>query len=317
MSDRVGHDLWIFPESQDFGESVAGSDVVIPLPPDTVLLKAVHLAEAELAGSGLEKGRQRLVTVPPDGDKNVYLFRPVPSSDGPPFRAGLIYVLVQPGMEIQRYASVHLRQLVKRRASRYGAVRVGLSPGWEQDFALGRPAFFLTGSGGTALWRLARLEADALNRLVLTLQPVRLAHGLAVPSFDQVSDTALRAYLTEQFEAFQRAVASGAHLEVVDRSANIAEGVLDYCLSGAGRDVPRTLAERLTAARGVLEEKELRGKFPLTSHAYHLAHKIRELHARIHADQGVQRGETVRPEEGMSVAGDLSRLLVEVGLARY
>src|SRR3989442_764895 len=149
----------------------------------------------------------------------------------------------------------------------------------------GRPAFFLTGSGGTALWRLARLEADALNRLVLTLQPVRLAHGLAVPSFDQVSDTALRAYLTEQFEAFQRAVASGAHLEVVDRSANIAEGVLDYCLSGAGRDVPRTLAERLTAARGVLEEKELRGKVPLTSHANHLAHKIRELHARINADQ--------------------------------
>jgi hypothetical protein len=167
-------------------------------------------------------------------------------------------------------------------------------------------------------WRLARLEPDALDRQRLTLAPVRSAHDIAVPNFDRVPNPRLRTYLVERFGAFRHAVVSASHFDVVDRAANIAEGVLDYCLTAVGQEVPRTLGERLGAAKTILEnEQQLRTKFPLTAHAYHLAHKIRELHARLHADQAVEHGRTVRPEVGMGLTTDLSEMLVEVGLARY
>jgi hypothetical protein len=57
--------------------------------------------------------------------------------------------------------------------------------------------------------------------------------------------------------------------------------------------------------------------FLLTDLAYHLAHKLRVLNSRVHADQAVRRGRTVRPESGLTAAIDLGELLVEVGLARY
>jgi len=192
---------------------------------------------------------------------------------------------------------------------------MGSSFAWESGHPIGRESYWLTGTGSTELWRLARLEPDALNRQVLTLMPVRLPHGLATPEFDVVKDPRLRAYLAEQFDGFLRAVASGAHFDVLDRAAHLAEGILDHCLTEAGVPVPRTLGERLEAAKRLLDGR--RQDFRLTDLAYHIAQRFRVLNSRVHADQAVLRGRTVRPEVGMAAASDLSELLVEVGLARY
>jgi hypothetical protein len=182
----------------------------------------------------------------------------------------------------------------------------------------GQAGFFLTGTSGTSsLWRLARVEADALDRQVLTLAPVRLPHAIPMADFDSVADETLRQYLADQFSAFQRAVAAGAHLEVVDRSYNLAEGVLAYCLSQIGLAVPQRLADRLQEARKVLEDPAVRRRFLLSDAGYHRAHTIRLLHARAHEDQAAQHGGTIRPEVGMGAVIDLSELLVQVGLARY
>lgn len=136
-------------------------------------------------------------------------------------------------------------------------------------------------------------------------------------NFDSVGDGILRQYLAEQFTAFQRAVAAGAHLEVVDRAANLAEGILDHCLTQIGRPVPPRLGERLQEAQEVLRDRSLRTGFLLSDYGYHRAHTIRLLHAQNHADQVAQRGSTIRPEVAMGVAIDLSELLVQVGLAQY
>lgn len=37
----VGYDLWFLPESSEFAESLARTDLVVPLPPETLILKAV------------------------------------------------------------------------------------------------------------------------------------------------------------------------------------------------------------------------------------------------------------------------------------
>ncbi len=316
----VGYDLWFFPESSDFGESVARSELVVPLPPDTVILKAVYLREEDITSAGLEKARGRLASRDLQGEPDVFPLRLVHSTDGPPLRAALIYQAVQTRLDALRYESRVENRFApthKAPAILYGAIRARTAHGWEEDFSKGRDAYFLTGGGLTELWRLGRLEVDALHRQVLTLAPARSPYRLAVPQFVLVRNTRLCDYLGEQFDAFQRAVGSGSHLEIVDRAANIAEAVLDYCLTQISQPVPRTLGERLGAARSVIEDKTLRKDFPLTNHAYYLAQKVRELHSRIHADQAVERGRTVRPEVGLGVAIDLSELLVEVGLARY
>jgi hypothetical protein len=112
-------------------------------------------------------------------------------------------------------------------------------------------------------------------------------------------------------------VASGAHLDVVDRAYNLAEGILAHCLTQTGLSVPQRLADRLQEARRVLEDSALRRRFLLSDAGYHRAHTIRLLHARAHEDQAAEHGGTIRPEVGMGVAVDLSELLVQVGLARY
>ncbi len=81
----VGYDLWFFDVSAEFCESVPGSDIVVPLPSETVILKAVYLRAEEADVGGVEAARNRFRT--PD----IYLLRPVNSTDGPPFRSALIY----------------------------------------------------------------------------------------------------------------------------------------------------------------------------------------------------------------------------------
>lgn len=132
-----------------------------------------------------------------------------------------------------------------------------------------------------------------------------------------VADPVVRQYLTDQFAEFQSAVAAGGHLSVVDRAANITEAVLAHCLQQIGRAVPPRLAGRLQEAKAVLEDKALRPTFLRSDYGYHLAQKIRLLHAQAHEDQARQKGNTVRPEVGMAVAADVGEILVGVRLAGY
>jgi len=316
----VGYDLWFFPESVDFGESTPVSGIVAALGPETVMFKAVYVSSP--VETGLNRARTLLTIRDYWGRQGIYFLRLTASSDGPPFRSAFVYEAADEAT-VQRFDDPRIPGaynvgVYNARAILYQALRVDSPHGWQTDFRDGRPAFFLTGTSGAAeLWRLTRLETDALDRQLLTLAPVRLSHGIAIPNFDLVPDPRLRTYLVEQFAAFQRAVASAAHLEIVDRAANIAEGVLEYCLTPIGRVGARTLAERLQEAKTVLEDRDLRRQFLLTDLGYHLAHKFRLLHARVHANQAMERGGTMRPEIGMGAASDLSELLVEVGLAQY
>jgi hypothetical protein len=240
-----------------------GYDLVAGLPPETIFLKSVYLNRTDQ--DSMRQGRQRIATRETWGREDIYLLRPAPSSDGPPFRSVLIYkASAGAATEVERIDDpriphTHTSGVYRVRAIHYQALRVGSPFVWESDLLEGRAGFFLTGTSGTSsLWRLARMEADGLDRQVLTLVPVRLPHAIPMANFEPVADATLRQFLIEQFNAFQRAVAAGAHLEVVDRSYNLAEGVLAYCLSQMELAVPQRLADRLQEARKVLEDFEKR-----------------------------------------------------------
>lgn len=315
----VGKELWYLPESDEFAETTQGGTVV-PIPPAEVIYKAVYVTQPE--GGPLEQARTRVATRDYQGREDIYLLRPTANSDGPPFRSVLIYRAAG-SSHVERLRDpgrpeLHTRAITQTQGRRYQALGIGSPFAWEQDLREGHPGYFLTGTSGTsALWRVTRVEADALDRQVLTLAPVRLPHALPMPNFAVVPDSTLRAYLEDQFKEFSGAVAAGAHFAAVDRAANLAEGVLAYCLEQIGRAVPERLANRLQAAKEVLDDKTVRASFHLTEYGYHLASTIRILHARLHENQVRKRGTTIRPEVGLGVATDMSELLVEVGLARY
>jgi hypothetical protein len=311
----VGYDLWYFENSAEFGESIPLSNIVVPLSPETVIYKAVYLPAAQATVAGVNQAQSWLQVT-----GNVRFLRLIHSSDGAPFRSALIYTSagatevarvrdprIPPGHQPESYRSFVLRYQAVRGAS-------GSSWAWVSDAARGEVGFFLTGSSGvSALWRIARIETDALDRQVLTLAPVQLAHGVANADFSAVSDGRLRAHLETHYAAFLRAVAAAAHLDVIDRAFNVAEGVLEHRLHEGGIEVPSTLNERIVEARKAIRSRRL----GMSTYGCTLADKIRELHRQSHADQAVARGRLVRPEIGMTVAADLSELLVDAGLGRY
>jgi hypothetical protein len=319
MPGTAGHTLVLFQDSAEFGE-IARDRLVVDLPPETILYKSIYLNLTD--HETLRAGRERIAARETWGREDIHLLRPAPSTDGPPFRSVLIYQASGEAeferVDDPRIPRTHHVGVYRKRAIVYEALRVGSSFVWESDLLEGRPGFFLTGtSESSSLWRLARVEADALDREVLTLVPVRLPHAIPMGNFDAVEYGKLRQYQIDQFTALQRAVAAGAHLDVVDRAHNVAEGVLAHCLAQIGLAVPPRLFDRLQEARKALEDSALRRRFLLSDAGYHRAHTIRLLHARAHEDQAAQQGGTIRPEVGMGVAIDVSELLVQVGLARY
>jgi hypothetical protein len=49
------YDLWFFPPSFEFGESVGDSGLVAPLPPETVFYRAVYVGEEGKLAAGLDQ----------------------------------------------------------------------------------------------------------------------------------------------------------------------------------------------------------------------------------------------------------------------
>jgi hypothetical protein len=147
-------------------------------------------------------------------------------------------------------------------------------------------------------------------------QPIQLTPTIAIPLFETVGHP-LRDFLTEHFEGFQQAVTRNAHFDAIDRANNLTEGILSHCLTLLEITPPDTLYKRLEEAKKVLEGQTRGNGFLLTHYAYHLAHQIRILHARLHENQSVGEGKTPRPEVGLNLTVTVSELLVEVGLGKY
>jgi hypothetical protein len=306
----VSRTIYYLEKSEGFGELIPNG-LVVPMDPTVVIFKGVYLAQSEITPDGLGKGKLGLSL-----NLAHTLLRPVRSSDGPPSWSAIVYrqadnMTVRVREELP--ASRTLDRIKPENAVCYHADPPG-GFAWESDISSGKSGYFLTGgSGPNALWRIIRIQADALNRQVLTLAPVQLTPTLALPSFEKVRPE-LRNFLTQHFEGFQQAVTRNAHLDAIDRANNLAEGIMSHCLNLADVPPPETLFKRLETAKKILEDKSKRKGFPLTQYAYHLAHQIRILHQRLHENQ---TGKTPRPEVGMNLTVTVSELLVEIGLGKY
>jgi len=305
--------IYYLEKTEGFAEPISTSQVV-PIDPTIVVFKGAYLSQLEITSNGLEKGKSQLRQHPAHT-----LLRPVPSSDGPPNWSALVYrtagtVTVRVRRENPKVRS-HYDEILEQ-AVCYHADPPG-NYAWETDVDSGKAGYFLTGSTGpNALWRITRIQADALNRQVLTFAPVQMASILVTPKFDTVPPQ-LREYLVLHFEGFQRALSRNAPFDAIDRANNLTEGILSHCLSAIGVTSSGSLDGMLEKAKGILDGRQKQKDFSLTFYAYNLAQVIRQLHARLHHNQAVDRGKTVRPEVGLNLSVTVSELLVEVGLGTY
>ncbi len=183
--------------------------------------------------------------------------------------------------------------------------------GWLSDARMGRYGYFLTGTvGEDSLWRLFRLETDAFQRTVFTLAPVRLAVGCPQADFSSLGIPSLTQELAEQYGDMCRSIRSHSYRDVVTKARNIVEGLVWARLGAAGG---RDLFADLRTVKGLMEkQRDICGWMELE---YHLAHKIRLVHARTHATQAAKTGRALTPEFALSVAEDLIELLRSWGYA--
>ena len=307
--------IFYLPKAEMFAEPLPYHTHAVPLDFSTVLYPGIYLNQSELNTKRLSEAKSLLLKTPPDR-----LLRPVPSSDGPPYWSAIVYehagtttVLLR--TEIPRFAT-HYREMDEQGSSVYYAISPG-NRAWDTDMSTCQSGYFLTGGAGpNALWRIARNQADALNRQVLTLYPVVLTPTLAMPRFDTVPKQ-LRTSLTRHFEGFQHAITRNAPLDAIDRANNLTEGVLSYCLTLVSETPQSTLDSMLRQAKKILEHPGEGKQFPLTYYGYNLAQTIRQLHARLHESQSVGQGKSIRPEVGLNLTVTVSELLVDVGLGNY
>ncbi len=307
---RASRTIYYLVESDEFAVPVGDHQASL-MDYTALLFSGVYRDETQVSSAGLESGRQQLSQRPAHT-----LLQPVSSSDGSPMWSAIVYgktagtaTTIKLREEHPIHRTHYKEQLVK--ALHYHAVPPGGPYSWETDIGSGRSGYFLTGGVGiSALWRITRIQSDALNRQVLTFAPVQLSPTLAIPLFDHVAPE-LQPFLKQHFEGFQKAIVHNASFDAIDRANNIAEGILKHCLKSVGVPSPRSLSERLEKARDLLERKAQ--GFPMTYYGYNLAQLIRQLHARLHENQG----KTVRPEVGLNLTVTVSELLVDVGLGKY
>jgi hypothetical protein len=235
------------------------------------------------------------------------LFVPLQSSEGPPYRSGLIFAFRD------NLSGISWRDEKTERhgaqMTQFGVTTPLVDYTWSQDVRRGRSGYFVTGqSPDTSLWRVFRLEADALGRQVFTIAPVQFSPNCPRADFSSVADAGLRAEVIAQYDEFCQRVTASAYRDVLTKARNIVEGLVAYKLNQQGRSLRRDLGTDLQTVRDLLNgpTRETCGWSDLE---YHLAHKIRLLHAQTHPTVVTDAGRPIRPEFALTVAEDLAELL--------
>jgi len=194
--------------------------------------------------------------------------------------------------------------------TRFYGVTTPVSPVlWNNDARLGRVGYFLTGhSAESTLWRVFRVEVDALERMIMTLRPVQLAPDLPRVDFSTFTDSDLRLEVIALYEEFCQRVVQHAYRDVPTKDRNIVEGMVAHKLRSQSRTATKRLGEDLNLVKRLLEDSQTRATCGWQDLEYALANKIRLIHGRTHPESATS-SLPMRPEFSLSIVEDLNELL--------
>jgi hypothetical protein len=270
------------------------------LDPQPLILRTAYVGP-DLLDSQLPRAQAELTS------PNCHLFLPLQSPDGPAYRTGIIFNFQgdAPGMSWKDEHTERHGALMQQ----FTAALTSRDFEWTQDARRGRPGYLITGQSAEAtLWRIFRLETDAFGRQIVTVSPVQFTPGCPRASFSSITDGARRAEINAQYEEFCQRVAASAYRDVLTKGRNIVEGLVAARLGKQGHAVGRDLAADLRTVKGLLDGPSRAG-CGWSDLEYHLAHKIRLMHAQTHTGAVTDTGRPIRPEFALTVAEDLAELL--------
>jgi hypothetical protein len=201
-------------------------------------------------------------------------------------------------------------------AREYEAAGGSTAYGWEAEWKRGSPGCFMVGSSDASnLWRIHRLETDRLLRRVFVLRPLKHAFGLPTPNFGLIDDLPLRALAEQHWGDVEHSAINNRVASLITSAKQVVEAFLYAALLKEGKITRgnHELNDLLKELKRILDDKEERRSSPFTDLGYHLAHKLRILHAGTHAGRVVVNGRVVTPEFGLTAAQDAVEVLISLG----
>ena len=288
---------------QILAPGVAG--VPVPVLSDGLIVRGVYVSARSDVDAGLREvgpGLER------EDCSLLYMFE---SPDGSTFRSARIFVF-RGHMVTPWHDGPYIRHDEKVLHFSVPSQDEGYS--WRDDALMGEQGgWFLTGRAGQAgLWRVSRCEVDAFGHSLFTVMQVRSPFGLPALDLSRVSDTLLRAELLEQYQELQGSVARHGYRDVITKARNIIEGLFGWVLIENGEEPGRNLFEHLNKLAELVRQR----KAPISDLSYHLAQKIRLVHARTHPAQASEHGRSVSPTFALSVIEDLKEILADLKMIR-
>jgi hypothetical protein len=276
--------------------------------PQPLLYRAAELSQLDFDMQGemaLNRARGQLAS------GRAFLL-PVPCPDGPPYRSFLYFTFQGTATGVSWHDGPHIRNGYSMQV--YRATTDQAPYTWISDARQGNPGYFVTGPAGQdSLWRILRIESDALHRVVFTLAPVRWNARCPAVDFSKVPNVALATELQQQYDDLCRSVTNSAYRDIATKARNIAEGAISARLAETGQQSSGRLFEDLQSVQKLLSDSQTRNCCGFRDIDYHLAQKIRLVHGRTHAAQVGVSGPFLRPEFALTVVEDLIELLKGLG----
>jgi hypothetical protein len=240
------------------------------------------------------------------------LFVGMPSVDGPPNRAGVVFRYEQDAQMPWR-DGMHAKQVT---VQRYLAACTLSIYSWGSDMSRGKPGFFLFGpQGAKDLWRIARVESDFAGRQLFTLSPVQHAAGIPDLDLSRIDSPLLKEKLERDWNDLQRCFSQQMYSALITSAKNVAEDLVLFAIGKSGSASTLSLDQGLKQLRKLLEDKQPTA-LPLSFLDYHLMSKLRILHGHTHTDRVLIEGRLVDPEFALSVLPDIIQILRSAGLTQ-
>lgn len=273
------------------------------LKPQPMLLRSIYIAPNEDLESAIQRARDRLNNAKEPLIAILPLYR-----EG--YEAVARIFVFDKEQKVSLSGSLNNQLITKYVSPQQGSGHV-----WVSDWQQGKAGYFLTGHSATAnLWKVARMDIDAFDSVILVLIPMRLLAGLPNLGFANISDALVQAEIVGHYAELQTAIASHSYRAIITHARSIVEAILGFWLVSNGQKRGKDLNDHLTILRKL--RKNAKGELEWFSDmAYHLAHKIRLLHARTHVDRTVKLRRSVQPELALSCLEDLKEILRETRLA--
>lgn len=271
--------------------------------PQPVLLRSIYIAPTEDLESAIQQARDRLAN-----KKEPLLAMLLPY--GPEREVSARIFVFHREQKVSLSGSLHGRLVTE-----YVSPRQDSSHVWASDWQQGKAGYFLTGHSATAsLWKVARMDTDAFDSVILVLSPMRLLADLPNLRFANIADALLRAEIEAHYTELQRAIASHSYKAIITYARSIVEAALGLWLAGNQQESGEDLNDHLKILAKLRSEAKRELEW-FSDLAYHSAQKIRLLHARTHVDRTVKQGRSVQPELALSCIEDLREILRETRLA--